>query len=113
MATRVYSQVMARNTRRFLEAVREDLPYPLRSVQVDGNEFRADFKATCEVFDLPLAVLLPKSPQINGIIERANDNSRTEFWNLCPVRLTVWDAHPHWPDSTSTTTSVLTALWTG
>lgn len=64
----------------FLRPSLEGLPYPLRSVQVsDGSEFRTDFEATCEALDLPLVVLSPKTPQFNGVVERANDSLRTEF----------------------------------
>lgn len=37
LVARVYSRATANNAKRFLPAVREDLPYPLRSVQVDGG----------------------------------------------------------------------------
>ena len=95
LVARVYSRASAHNARRFLEAVREDLPYPLRSVQVDGgSEFRADFEAACATLDLPLAVLPPRCPQLNGVVERANDSSRTEFWNLYCGNFTVQDASP-------------------
>ncbi len=95
LVTRVYSRATANNARRFLQALREDLPYPLRSIQVDGgSEFRAEFEDACQALNLPLAVLPPKSPQLNGVVERANDSSRTEFWNLYPGELTVKDASP-------------------
>ena len=86
---------MAHSIRRFLEAVREHLPYPPRSVQVSGgSEFRTDFEVACGALDLPLVVLPSKSPQSNGVVERAHDNSRTEFWNLYPGPFTVRDAAP-------------------
>lgn len=95
LVVRVYSRATANNAQRFLNAVREDLPYPLRSVQVDGGgEFRAEFEDACQALNLPLAVLPPKSPQLNGVVERANDSSRTEFWNLYDGNLTVKDASP-------------------
>ncbi len=75
--------------------VREDLPYPLRSIQVDGgSEFRAGFEDACQTLQLPLAALPPKSPQLNSVVERANDRSRTEFWNLYPGSFTVREASP-------------------
>ena len=44
LVARVYSRATANNARRFLQAMREDLPYPLRLAQVDGGaEFRAEF----------------------------------------------------------------------
>lgn len=95
LVARVYSRATANNARRFLQAVREDLPYPLRSVQVDGGgEFRAEFEEACEALDLPLIVLPPKTPELNGVVERANDSSRVEFWNLYDGHLTVKEAGP-------------------
>ena len=83
LVARVYSRATANNARRFLQAVRADLPYPLRSIQVDGGgEFRAEFEDACQALDLPLHVLPPKRPQFNGVVERANHSSPTEFWNL-------------------------------
>ena len=45
MVTRVYSRATARNARRFLQAVIEDLPFPLHSVQVDGG---SEFEQACQ-----------------------------------------------------------------
>ena len=92
---RVYSRATAGNAWRFLQALREDLPYPVRSIQVDGgSEFRAAFEDACQALNFPLAVLPPKSPQLNGVAERANDSSRTEFWNLYDGNLTVKNTGP-------------------
>ena len=53
---RVYSRATTNNAKRFLQAVREDLPYPLRSIQIDGGgEFRAEFEDACQTLELPLA----------------------------------------------------------
>ena len=39
------------------------LPFPLRSVQVDGtSEFMADFETACQGLDIPLHVLPPGAP---------------------------------------------------
>lgn len=95
LVARVYSRATANNARRFLQAVREDLPYPVRSIQVDGGgEFRAEFEDACEQLGIPLIVLPPKTPELNGVVERANDSSRVEFWNLYEGNLTVKDATP-------------------
>ncbi len=88
--TRVYSRATARNAQRFLQAVIEDLPFPLHSVQVDGgSEFRAEFEQACQQLDIPQFVLPPRRPQFNGCVERANDSARVEFWNLYTGELTV------------------------
>lgn len=95
LVARVYSRATANNASRFLNAVREDLPFELRSIQVDGgSEFCAEFEEACEALNLPLAVLPPKSPELNGVVERANDSSRTEFWSLYDGHLTVKAASP-------------------
>ncbi len=92
LVTRVYSRATANNARRFLQTVREDLAHPVHSIQVDGgSEFRAEFEEACQELKLPLAVLPPKSPQINGVVERANLSSRAEFWSVYKGDLTVRD----------------------
>ena len=67
----------------------------LANAGVDGgSEFRAEFEDACQTLNFSLAVLPPKSPQLNGVVETANDSSRTEFWNLYDGNLTVKNAGP-------------------
>ncbi len=90
MVVQVFSRATARNAKRFLETVRAQLPFPLVSAQVDGGgEFRADFEQACEDLKIPLFVLPPKRPQLNGCVERANDTTRVEFWNRYDGDFTV------------------------
>ena len=90
LVARVYSRATARNAKRFPDAVRADLPHDLLSVQVDGgSEFRAAFEQACEELRIPLYVLPPRRPQYNGCVERANDTTRVEFWNLYDGEFTV------------------------
>ena len=59
LAVRVYSRATAGNARRFLQALREDLPYPVRSIPVDGgSEFRAEFEDARQALNLPLGPAL-------------------------------------------------------
>lgn len=90
MVVQAFSCATAHNATRFLETVREQLPFPLVSAQVDGgSEFRADFEQACEELKIPLFVLPPKRPQLNGCVERANDTTRVEFWNRYDGDFTV------------------------
>ncbi len=90
MVVQVFSRATAHNAKRFLETVRAQLPFPLVSAQVDGgSEFRADFEQACEELKIPLFVLPPKRPQLNGCVERANDTTRVEFWNRYDGDFTV------------------------
>lgn len=80
MVSRVYSRATAFNARRFLDTLTRSMN--VVSIQVDGgSEFRAEFEDACAQRNLPLSVLPPKRPQLNGRVERANSTSRTEFWS--------------------------------
>lgn len=90
MVCRVFSRATAANAKRFLAEVAGDMPFPVRSVQVDGgSEFMADFEAECARLGLPLFVLPPRRPQWNGRVERCNDTLRLEFRSLWTGGLTV------------------------
>ena len=81
MVTRVCSQATAGNAQRFLLEGLQALPFPLRSIQVDGgSEFMAGFEQACQDLGLALYVLPPRRPQYNGCVERANRSARIEFW---------------------------------
>ena len=81
LVTRIYSSATAHNARRFLAVLRRELPFPLRSIQVDGgSEFMAEFETACRDADIPLYVLPPRRPKYNGCVERANATTRYEFY---------------------------------
>ena len=67
----------------FLDEVMARTPFPIRAIQVDGgSEFMAEFEAACAERAIPLFVLPPRSPKLNGQVERANRTHRNEFWEL-------------------------------
>lgn len=73
----------AGTAREFLEELSERLPFPLRAIQVDGgSECMAGFEAACQERAIALFVLPPRSPKLNGHVERANRTHRSEFWEL-------------------------------
>ena len=87
---RVYSRATSGNARRFLLALREQAPFPVRSIQVDGgSEFRDEFEQACQELGIPLYVLPPTKPQYNGCVERTNGTSRYEFYPFYHGPLTV------------------------
>ncbi|MFI4894225.1 MAG: helix-turn-helix domain-containing protein [Phycisphaerales bacterium JB058] len=90
MVIKAYRRATALNARDFLRTVIGSLPFPLRSIQVDGgSEFMAEFEAACAEFEIPLYVLPPKRPQYNGCVERANGTSRAEFYPFYDGPLTI------------------------
>lgn len=85
-----YSRATSRCGKGFLDAMRARFPFPLRCVQVDGgSEFMKDFEAACQAASIPLVVLPPKSPKLNGGVERMNRTSREEFYEVEEVGLTL------------------------
>ncbi|SDF09119.1 Integrase core domain-containing protein [Thermus arciformis] len=56
-------------------------PFPIRAVQVDGgSEFMSDFEEACERLGVKLFVLPPRSPKLNGHVERMQRTFRDEFY---------------------------------
>jgi putative transposase len=57
----------------FLDTLQSRLPFSVRAIQVDGgSEFMADFEAVCQKRSIRLFVLPPRSPKLNGAVERSN-----------------------------------------
>ena len=79
----VYSRATALTARDFLDAVIERMPGPVRAIQVDGgSEFKAEFEAACQERGLLLFVLPPRSPKLNGCVERAQRTHKEEFYQM-------------------------------
>ena len=77
------SRATANNASIFLETVQERLPFPLKAVQVDGgSEFMADFEQACQEKNIRLFVLPPRSPKLNGCVERAQRTHTEEFYQV-------------------------------
>src|SRR3990170_3416259 len=96
----VYSVATARTASNFLDALKERSPYPVRAIQVDGgSEFMGEFEIACRGSDLQLFVLPPRSPKLNGHVERAQRTHTEEFWERYEGELdlpTVRPALRHW-----------------
>lgn len=64
-----------------LDRMRERLPFALRAIQIDGDgEFKAEFEAHCQEEGIRLFVLPPRSPTLNGMVERLQRSCRDEFY---------------------------------
>jgi putative transposase len=68
----VYSRATATTAACFLDKLERCMPFPIRAVQVDGgSEFEAEFEEECQRRNIKLFVLPPRSPKLNGCVERA------------------------------------------
>jgi len=87
-AYQAYKTATSKNGADFLEHMKTEFPFPIRSVQVDGGaEFMADFEKSCAQSNIPLFVLPPRSPEYNGNVERSNGTAKYEFY-------TQYDSQP-------------------
>ena len=80
---------------RFLDKLQAEMPFAVTALQVDGgSEFMADFETACQAKQLPLFVLPPKSPKLNGAVERANGSWRYEFYAVYDLPGTLTELNP-------------------
>jgi transposase InsO family protein len=76
-----YARATAANAADFLGKVAAEMPWPIKAIQIDGgSEFMAEFELACRDRNLPLYVLPPRSPKLNGAVERCNGAWRYEFY---------------------------------
>lgn len=67
----------------FLTQIQKRMPFPVRALQVDGgSEFAAVFEEACRQRNIRLFVLPPRSPKLNGSVERAQRTHTEEFYEL-------------------------------
>jgi len=72
----------ATSARTLLDKLIAEAPFAIEGIQVDGgSEFRAEFESACADKKLKLYVLPPKSPRLNGAVERAQGSWRYEFYH--------------------------------
>lgn len=80
----------AKTAKEFLEELQERAPYRVKAIQVDGgSEFMAEFEEACQAKGIKLFVLPPRSPKLNGCVERAQRTHTEEFYELSLADPTV------------------------
>jgi hypothetical protein len=71
------------------------MPFPIAALQVDGgSEFDAEFELVCQHRGLPLFVLPPRSPKLNGRVERSHRTHHDEFYQVIPDHWDVRSLNP-------------------
>lgn len=67
----------------FLDTVVRRMPFQVKAIQVDGgSEFQAMFEEMCQQRGIKLFVLPPRSPKLNGGVERAHRTHTEEFYEV-------------------------------
>jgi len=65
----------------FLHYLRKKFTFPIKAIQRDGgSEFKDQFEEACRAKWILLFELSPRSPELNGRVERANRMQREEFY---------------------------------
>ena len=79
----VSGQATAATAAHFLDDLEMRIPYQVKAIQVDGgSEFEAVFEQECQSRGIKLFVLPPRSPKLNGGVERANRIHTEEFYEI-------------------------------
>ena len=67
----------------FIDALLKRMPFPIKAIQVDGgSEFQDTFERECQRRGIRLFVLPPRSPKLNGHVERAQRTHTEEFYEV-------------------------------
>ena len=91
----VYTRATANTAALFLDALQERCPFAIKAIQVDGgSEFKAEFEAACQERRIQLFVLPPRSPKLNGCVERGNRTHREEFYDVYDLDWTATGLRP-------------------
>ncbi|MDA8440268.1 MAG: integrase core domain-containing protein, partial [Propionibacterium sp.] len=89
------SSASARATLAILDALADRMPFGVRARSVDnGSEFMAEFEAACQARGIALFTLPPRSPKLNGRVERANRTHTAEFYEVTDAEPTLASLRP-------------------
>lgn len=79
----VHTQAKASTAANFLDTLFSRMPFPIKAIQVDGgSEFQAQFETSCLERGIRLFVLPPRSPKLNGCVERGQRTHTEEFYEV-------------------------------
>jgi transposase InsO family protein len=79
----IFSQATAATAKRFLDEMIVRTPNKIKAIQIDGgSEFQSVFEQECQSRGIRLYVLPPRSPKLNGGVERANRTHTEEFYEI-------------------------------
>lgn len=79
----VYTSATATNASNFLDLMKQRMPFSIGAVQVDGgSEFESIFEEKCQQDGIRLFALPPRSPKLNGAVERAHRTHAEEFYEI-------------------------------
>ena len=85
-----HTRATANTASGFLDTLQARMPFAIKAFQVDGgSEFHAEFEQECKRRGLLLFVLPPRSPKLNGAVERAQRTHTEEFYEVNDFSLDI------------------------
>lgn len=76
------TSLSSRAAKKSLEEFESTCPYPIREIQTDnGHEFLGEFDQYLQQQKITHQFIYPRSPRINGVVERFNRTIQDEFIN--------------------------------
>jgi transposase InsO family protein len=79
--TDLSNSLTSKRAQEFLEHLIRDSPFPIRAIQTDqGSEFCGEFELACQRLGILFFCLPPRSPKLNGGVERFHRIVQEEFW---------------------------------
>ena len=81
-----HSRATSNTASGFIDILLKRMPFPVKAIQVDGgSEFQDAFERECQKRGIKLFVLPPRSPKLNGHVERAHRTHTEEFYEVTEV----------------------------
>jgi transposase InsO family protein len=81
-----HSRATSNTASGFIDVLLKRMPFPIRAIQVDGgSEFQDAFERECQKRGIKLFILPPRSPKLNGHVERAQRTHTEEFYEVTEV----------------------------
>ena len=79
----VHTKATSHTASGFINTLLERMPFPVKAIQVDGGSgFQDAFERECQRRGIRLFVLPPRSPELNGHVERAQRTYTEEFYEV-------------------------------
>ena len=78
-----HSRATSNTASGFIDVLVKRMPFPIKAIRVDGgSEFQDVFETECQRRGIKLFVLPPRSPKLNGHVERAQRTHTEEFYEV-------------------------------
>jgi len=91
----IFSRATSETAKRFLDDMEKRTPNKIKAIQIDGgSEFQSVFEDECQKRGILLYVLPPRSPKLNGGVERANRTHTEEFYEIVDSTFELADIRP-------------------